>query len=292
MNSMTGYGRATCQVQGRGLVVEVRSLNHRFFDLKLRLPWNDAAMEALVAQSVRKRIERGALALTVTEDAGGSAPVVRVNRALARRYHEALSELAAELGLEKTVTLEVLANLRDVVTVGEPGRSGEELYEELRPAVEAALDALSAMRRREGETLARDLVTHAAALAQSVARISALGRDAPEGYRRRLEERIARILPPGALALEPQRLAQEVALFADRADVSEEIVRLGSHLGQLSALCRDPGPVGRKLDFLLQELNREINTVGSKAQNADIAQLVVEVKASLEKMREQVQNVE
>ena len=143
MISMTGYGRATCQVFGRRLVIEIRSLNHRFFDLKLRLPWSDAPVEALVTQAVRRRIERGALALTVREDAGGPAPEVRVDVALAKSYHHALRELARELGMpDADIPIEVLIAQRDVIAVGSSERSGDELYEALRPGLDGALDAL------------------------------------------------------------------------------------------------------------------------------------------------------
>jgi len=290
MISMTGYGRAACQVFGRHLVVEKRSLNHRYFDLKLRLPWADAALEALVTQAVKRRIERGALTVTVREDAGIGAPEMRVNVPLAKRYYQALVELARELALPTEIPIEVLVSLRDVIAIGESERSGDELFEALRPGIEAALDALIVMRRREGEVLAEAVRAHTAELSQRIACIGELSRDAPEQYRKRLEERIARALAAGQI--DPQRLAQEVAIFADRADISEELVRLSSHLAQLGVLCQENGPVGRKLDFLLQELNREINTVGSKAQSAEIVSHVVEVKATLEKLREQVQNVE
>jgi uncharacterized protein (TIGR00255 family) len=291
MNSMTGYGRATCEIDGRRLVVEVRSLNHRFFDLKLRVPWADGGLEVAVQAAIRKQIERGALTLTVRDDAGGQQPEVRVNVPLAKRYHQVFKQLAQELGhADLPVTLELLVGLRDVVVVGESERSGEELFEALRPGVDGALAALRQMRQREGAVLARDLLTHTAHLGRLAAAMRALVAEVPEQYRKRLEERIARVLSPGEA--DPQRLAQEVAILADRTDVSEELVRFGSHLAQLDQLCRESGPVGRKLDFVLQELNRETNTIGSKAQNAEIANLVVEAKATLEKMREQVQNVE
>ena len=291
MTSMTGYGRASCQVFGRRLVVEIRSVNHRFFDFKLRLPWLDAAVESLLGATIRRRIERGAVTVTVRDEGGMSAPEVRVNLPLARSYHRALGELVRELGLPATeVPVAVVAGLRDVLSVGEPERSGEELFEALRPGAEAALDGLVTMRRREGEALAVDLRAHAGALGRAVAGMASLAQEAPDHYRRRLEERLARVV--GSVEVDPQRLAQEVAIFADRTDTSEEFVRLRSHLGQFEGLLGEQGAVGRKLDFLLQELNREVNTIGSKAQGADIAALVVEAKATLEKMREQVQNVE
>jgi uncharacterized protein (TIGR00255 family) len=292
MISMTGYGRATVDVAGRRLAVEIRSVNHRFFDLKLRLPWLDAAVETLVAQQVRQRFERGALTLTIRDDAGSAAvPEVRVNLALAKRYHAALAELCAGLGLAKSeISLELLVGLRDVLLVGEPERSGEALYEALRPAIDSAVAELQGMRQREGAALAQALGAQVGELQRLLARMAQLAASVPADYRVRLSERLARIMDGGEV--DPQRLAQEVAIFADRTDVQEELVRTSSHLAQLSEILTAQGPIGRKLDFLLQELNREVNTIGSKAQSAELGKLVVEAKACLEKMREQAQNVE
>jgi len=291
MISMTGYGRGACQVFGRRLVIEVRSVNHRFFDLKLRMPWPDATVEAHVTSALKKKIDRGAVTLTVRDEVGGPPPEVRVNTQLARRYHQALAELLRDLGMPgEKVPLEVLLSLRDVVTVGDAERAGDELYEAIRSGLDAALEGLVAMRKKEGDALARDLRSHAAALGKLCAQMSKLSQSAPEQYKKRLEERLARFASPAEL--DPQRIAQEVAILADRTDVSEELVRLASHLSQFDALCVELGPVGRKLDFLLQELNREVNTIGSKAQSTEVAGLVVEAKAALEKMREQAQNVE
>jgi uncharacterized protein (TIGR00255 family) len=291
MMSMTGYGRQACQVFGRRLVVELRSVNHRFFDLKLRMPWTDAPLEAHVTQAIKKQIDRGAVTFTLRDEPLGGAPEVRINTALVQRYHQALTALLRDLGMpEAPVPLEVLLSLRDAVTVGEPERGADELFEALRPGIEAALAALVAMRRREGEALGRDLSVHATALGRLCNRMAELARAAPDQYKKRLEERLARFVSPAEL--DPQRLAQEVAILADRADISEELVRLASHLHQFESVCLEAGPVGRKLDFLLQELNREVNTIGSKAQSTEVATLVVECKAALEKMREQAQNVE
>jgi uncharacterized protein (TIGR00255 family) len=291
MISMTGYGRGACQVFGRRLVVEIRSVNHRFFDLKLRVPWPDATVEAHITAALKKKVDRGAVTLTVRDEVGGPAPEVRVNKELAKRYHQALSELLRELGMAgEKVPLDVLLSQRDVVTIGDAERSGDELFDALRPGLDGAVDSLIVMRKREGDALAKDLLAHAAGLSKLCARMSKLSQDAPEQYKKRLEERLARFTSPAEL--DPQRIAQEVAILADRTDVSEELVRLASHLSQFEGLCREAGPVGRKLDFLLQELNREINTIGSKAQSTEVAALVVEAKATLEKMREQAQNVE
>jgi uncharacterized protein (TIGR00255 family) len=290
MRSMTGFGGGACEVGGRRLVVEIRAVNHRFFDLKLRLPWSDAAMEALLTATLRRAVERGALTVQVRDEGGPlAAPAVSVNLPLARQYHAALEHLRAELGLAEPVTLDLLVQLRDVITVGESELSGAALYAALEPGVTEALRGLDQMRRREGVAVAEDLGRRCRRLGELGAEIAAQAAESPAQMRARLEERIGRL---GLSAIDQDRMAHEVAILADRIDISEELQRLRSHLAELERLLRHEGPVGRKLDFLLQEVGRELNTMASKAQAGAVSARVVEAKAELEKMREQVQNVE
>jgi uncharacterized protein (TIGR00255 family) len=290
MRSMTGYGQGACLVGGRRLVVEIRAVNHRFFDLKLRLPWSDAAMEALLTARLRRSVDRGALTVQVRDEAGPmAAPVVSVNLPLARQYHAACERLRADLGLAEPVSLSLLAQMRDVIAVGEGELHGKELFAALEPGVAEALTSLDEMRRREGDAVAVDLAARVARLEQLGGEIAELSAESPAQMRARLEERLARLGVPN---IDPERLAYEVAVLADRIDIAEELQRLRTHLEHLRRLLAEETPVGRKLDFLLQEVGREVNTMASKAQAGPVSSRVVECKAELEKMREQVQNVE
>lgn len=290
MRSMTGHGRGVAERGGRRATVEIRSVNHRFFDLKLRTGPLDPALEERVIGQVRKRAERGAFTLSIRDETVGGTSAARVDVALARSVAAALEELRAALGLAGPVPLELVAAQPGVLQVGEAGGDPEVVV----AAVDAAMDELGKMRRREGDTLARDMGARLGRLREFASEVAAVAASAPEEHGRRLAERVQRLLSttPGAPSLDEGRLAQEIALVADRMDVTEELVRLRSHLDQAQQLIAEDAPVGRRLDFLVQELGREINTIGSKSQAAEIARRVVEAKAELEKIREQVQNVE
>ena len=290
MQSMTGYGRGTSEVAGRRLVVELRSVNHRFLETKLRLPWADAALDMHVTQALRGRLARGAVTVSVRDEGGGAGQEVHADVALAKQYYAAFAELNEQLTLEQPITLELIAAQPGVITVGEGVPDGEALWRALEPGVVAALDALVAARAREGEALRADLEGRLAALEKLARELGELTRDAPEQYRKKLRDRLERALQPGEV--DPQRLAQEMAILADKADVTEELTRIAAHLTECQRLCRARDASGRRLDFLTQELNREVNTVGSKSQSAQVAARVVEAKAEIERLREQIQNVE
>jgi uncharacterized protein (TIGR00255 family) len=287
---MTGYGRGTCEVAGRRLVVELRSLNHRFLEVKLRLPWSDPALEQHITQLLRTRLDRGVVTVTVRDEGGGSAQVVRADVELARGYAHALDELRGALGMSEQVTLALVAAQPGVLGVGERAPDSDELWAGLKPGVEAALGGLVETRAREGAAIAHDLKTRLTAVEQIAVELRELSRDAPEHYRKRLSERLARALAPSDVDV--QRLAQEVAILADKMDVSEELTRMTAHLCELKRVIENGAPAGRRLDFLTQELNREVNTIGSKCQSAPAAARVVDAKAELERLREQIQNVE
>jgi uncharacterized protein (TIGR00255 family) len=290
---MTGHGRGVAERDGRRATVEIRAVNHRFFDLKLRSGPLDPALEERIAQALRRRAERGAFTVSVRDEGLGAASAARVDLALARGVHAALDELRRALDLPDGPTLALVAAQPGVVQVGEP--PGE--HDGVIAALEIAADALVEMRRREGETLARDLHQRLDRLLALAGEVETLARAAPEEQRRRLGERVQRLVANAAaagqaVAVDESRLALEIAMLADKLDVTEELVRLRSHIEQVRQLLGQDVPVGRRLDFLVQELGREVNTIGSKSQSAEIARRVVEAKAELEKVREQVQNVE
>jgi uncharacterized protein (TIGR00255 family) len=290
MKSMTGYGRGTCEVAGRRLVVELRSVNHRFLELKLRLPWGDAALEAHMTAAIRARLGRGAITVSVRDEGGGGGQTVHADLALARQYHAALVELRSGLGLEESVSLELVAAQPGVITVGEGVSDSEALWRAIAPGLGAALDALVAARAREGEALRADLRARLSMLETMQRDLGTLTAEAPDNYRKRLRDRLDRALKPGEV--DAQRLAQEVAILADKADVTEELTRLAAHVAEVRRLTDEDGANGRRLDFLTQELNREVNTIGAKSQSAAVASRVVDAKAEVERLREQIQNVE
>jgi uncharacterized protein (TIGR00255 family) len=290
MKSMTGFGRGTCEVAGRRLVVEIRSVNHRFLEIKLRLPWADSAVEAHLTHAIRARLARGAVTVGVRDEGGGAGQAVRADVALARQFYQALSDIRTALNIAEPVSLALVAAQPGVITAGEGVTDSEALWRAIAPGVDAALDALVAARAREGEALRADLKARLLALEGLARDLAELTREAPDHYRKRLRERLERVVKPGEL--DAQRLAQEVAFLADKADVTEELTRMGAHLTECARLCDDEGANGRRLDFLTQELNREVNTIGAKSQSAPVAARVVDAKAEVERLREQIQNME
>jgi uncharacterized protein YicC (UPF0701 family) len=326
MRSMTGYGRGVVERDDVRATVDVRSVNHRFLDLKLRGAALPAAIEDAIAARVRGALERGAVAISV--HLAGRVPGVRIDGDAAERAHRMLADLAARLAIPGPDLALVLAQ-PGVVTTGDPaeldGGDGASLHGgDPRPASEAvgvptphdslrssggaagavlaALDAalvqLDEMRQAEGGALAAELHARLDELIATRASIAVLAAGVPHQIARRLIERIRRLLDEAEQDDQREReglqarIAQEVALLADRADITEELVRLASHLDQARALIDSPGPVGRRLDFLVQEIGRELNTIGAKSTTADIGTAIVGAKATLEKVREQAQNVE
>jgi uncharacterized protein (TIGR00255 family) len=293
VRSMTGYGRGAAERDGVRVEVELRSVNHRFLDLKVRTGGLDAAIEDRVGSVIRARLGRGSVTASVRSRGRTDALGITVDTEVGQRVYGELKRLAHALGDNSTISLQLVCAQPGVLTPAEPAAGDESVAACASEATEAAVDQLVAMREAEGEALSRDAAARIDRIGELVETIAALAAGAPAEAARRLEERIERLLQSSRVQVDEARLAQEVAFLADRLDVTEELVRARSHLDQLRQhLGAELGPVGRKLDFLVQELGREVNTVASKSQSADIAAAVVEVKAELEKLREQVQNVE
>jgi uncharacterized protein (TIGR00255 family) len=287
---MTGFGTGRAVQDAETVDVDVRSVNHKFCEVKVRLPRELAALEVEIARAVKERLARGGIEVSVRRSGSQSTVVPRVDAALAAEYARAFAELQQRLGLAGAVTLEDVLAAEGVVRVEERPPDLEAGRGAVSAALAAALDALAAMRAREGEALARDLASRLDTVVAIVDRVEALAPQSIEHYRTRLGERLQDLAR--GFAPDPARVAQEVALFADRMDVSEEITRLRSHVAQTRELVEGTEPAGRKMEFLVQEMHREANTIGSKSQSAEIAALVVALKAEIERMREQVQNVE
>jgi uncharacterized protein (TIGR00255 family) len=281
---MTGFGRGVSEQARTRATVDIRAVNHRFLDLKLRGGLLAPALEEAISSRVRAVVERGSVTVSVHLVRTAGAP--RINHQAAGAAHVALAELARTLGMAGPDLALVLAQ-PGVVALAEDEHESPDAS--VLAATESALAQLVAMRDAEGKALAKDLAERIAELGALRDQLGVLARDVPQAVHKKLTERLEKLVKD---EVDPQRLAQEVALLADRADVTEELVRLGSHLDQARALVTGTQSAGRRLDFLVQELGRELNTVGSKSATAEITALVVEGKAVLEKVREQVQNVE
>ena len=294
IRSMTGFGAGRGQAGAETVLVELRSVNNKFCEVKPRLPRELSALEPELVRTVKARIARGSVDVTVRRDLPGGVRglLPRVDLALAGAYAKVLRELKSELGLAGEPSVHDVAAMEGVVSLGEAPPDVASMGKALQAALGEALGALEEMRRREGAALGRDVLSRLDFIERGAASIAQLAPASIELYRDRLAIRIAELLRGAPQGADPQRLAQEVAFFADRTDIAEELTRLASHLAQLRGLIAAEVPAGRKLEFLVQEVNREINTVGSKAQHAGIAALVVDIKAELERVREQIQNIE
>lgn len=291
IKSMTGFGRGEKQFLGRTWIAELRCVNNRFFDFKSRLPKNCAMFEEPLRKLLAKRLQRGRVDLAVT--VGGEnaeLKMVKVNLELARSYRLALSQISAAVELDDQISVAQLASLPDIFIREQEDEDPEAVWRQLEEVVALALARCEEMRLQEGELLKDDLL---ARLRQFAATVDTIEGGLPDLLRQRqrtLEERLEKLL--GQIQLDPARLAQEVAILADKTDVTEEIVRLRCHITQFLSFLEGTEAVGRKLDFLIQEFLREVNTLASKINDAGIAHLTVELKAELEKMREQIQNIE
>jgi uncharacterized protein (TIGR00255 family) len=288
---MTGFGRGEAERQGRSFTVEVHSVNHRFLEVRCRVPKQWMGLEFHVQRAVQARFARGHFEVTVqARDLESRGRTLRVDLPLARQYVEALRRLKQELDLAGEVSLALVAGQRDLIDVAEAEESLEEAWDLLAPAVAMALDALAAMRVQEGDALVAAMQQHLQEVEDGLGRINARLPALVQAQRDRLRSRVAELMD--GRPLDPMRLAQEVALLAERGDVAEECDRLASHLAQFRAALSENGPQGRRLEFLLQEIHREINTLGSKAADVALVQDVVAAKGALERLREQVQNLE
>jgi uncharacterized protein (TIGR00255 family) len=290
IRSMTGYGKAETFYERGRISVEIRSVNHRYGEISIRLPRNLACFENEAKKIVAERLKRGKIELFVQHEVGIESSPLAVNLPLARAYHDAFSELKTTLGLADEITLSLLAAQKDVLTSYDNCIVDESLRAALMAAVTDAVASLDAMRMQEGGALLEDLSKRRGAVSTVTGYVAKRAPEVVSEYAQKLKDRLAQF--DLDRTIDAERLAQEVAIMADRCDITEELVRLNSHFNQFDAALSLAEPVGRKLDFLLQEMGREINTIGSKANDAEITYHVVELKTEIEKIREQVQNIE
>ena len=288
---MTGFGRGESGNAERTWIVEIRTVNHRFLDQRVVLPSAFAALEERIKKTVAGQQDRGRVDISVTlrgETSGGSQ--LHLDLDLARQYHACLQKMNAELGLGASIQISDLLTLRNIIAVQEQSPDIDEEWPLLKEALLAALADCACMREREGSSLKEELLQRLDNFAALVREIEAMIPEVLEQRQQELKNRIAKLLE--GVDIDPVRLAQEAAIMADKADVTEEVVRLASHIDQFRGFMESDESVGRRLDFLLQEFLREVNTLASKISNSAIAHLGVEMKNEIEKLREQVQNIE
>ena len=291
LKSMTGYGRVKVENAYREILVEVRSVNHRYLDLNIKVPRVYGFLEDAVKTQASEVLARGKVDLYVSVRAKeGNDLKITPNMPVIDGYMAALNAVAARYGMQQTVTPQQLLQMPDAIALDKEEADAEVLTAEVIDVLKQALEEHSAMRDREGKKLCEDIAYRANMIRGYVDFVEQRSPVSVEEYRQRIAVRMEELLDGSDLA--QQRILNEAAMFADKVSVTEEIVRLRSHLGQLESMLNSPVAVGRKLDFLVQELNRETNTIGSKANDYEIAKTVVEMKAEIEKIREQIQNLE
>lgn len=291
IKSMTGFGRSQLDSEEYSISVELRSVNHRYFELSTRLPRQYGFLEEKVKSYLQTRVARGKVECNIYIDALGMDDVtVTVNNALAKGYFDALTEIAETLNVPNTINAIQLAKFNDVLAVRKAEADEDAVWAAVLPVLEEATNNFIAMREKEGVKLKEDVGSRATVILDRVAFVEARSPETVKEYNEKLKARIGELI--GAANVDEGRLLTEAAVFADKVAVDEETVRLRSHIEQLRSMLEEDEPIGRKMDFLVQEINREANTIGSKASDLDITAKVLDIKGEVEKIREQIQNIE
>lgn len=291
IKSMTGFGKGENEAQGRKFTVEIKSVNHRYNDINIRLPRFMISLEDKIRKHLMQKISRGKTDVYINFETFSQQDIsVKLNEQLAAAVAQKLNYLQSTFGLKSDNTLDLVSRFPEVLTTENIEENEEIMYDILLPALDSALEQFTAMRKREGAALKEDILKKCAVLKDLTKRIEEKAAVVPEEYKQKLKNRIDELL--GDVPVDEQRISQEVLLFADRCCIDEEITRLYSHISQLEEILESNGPVGRKLDFLVQELNREANTSASKSGDLYITQAAIDLKSEIEKIREQIQNIE
>ena len=291
IKSMTGFGSAKGTVEGLNITVELKSVNNRYLDVSVRMPRSFMFAEEAVKSAVQRHISRGKVDVFVSVDSSDAGDItVKVNEALLKGYIDAVRSISEEYSLPAEMTAFGVSRFPDVLSVEKKDLDADAISAGIVDITEHALDDFDAMRLREGEKLRDDVLGRLETISGFVADVETKSPETVKEYRARLEAKMAEVL--GSAGIDENRILAEAAIFADHIAVDEETVRLRSHMSQLRKMINGSSPTGRKIDFLIQEFNREANTIGSKCQNSDIAHTVVELKSEIEKIREQIQNIE
>ena len=298
LHSMTGFGRGSYRDEDFSVVVEIKSVNHRYSEFAIRMPHYLNALEDKIKKSVLQRCSRGRFDIFITAlNSRHEAEEILVDKGLAQAYHKALQEIGTAIGAPEVTfntpaEIVYLSRCQDVLNVAEGVVDADSLWPKVEKALTQALDILVAMREAEAANIVQDFLKRADIIEAMLRQVEKRSPATVQEYEGKLRERVERLLAENNAQLDPQLILQEVAVFADRTSITEECVRLHSHLKQLRQFLSGSGPVGRKLDFLVQEINREVNTIGSKCNDFELSAQVVDMKAEVEKIREQVQNIE
>lgn len=291
IKSMTGYGRAQQVIDGRDILVEIRSVNHRYFEFSSRIPRAYGYLDEKLKSFLQGKVCRGKVEAAVTiNNIEGKDALIQVNKSIARGYIDALREANEELQLRDDLTLSNLLRFPDTFNIQKTVDDEEEIWNAVSTVAAEALEKFIAMREAEGARLKNDVLTRSGFILENVSRVETLSPETVENYRNRLYQKLKEVLE--STEVDMQRIVTEAAIFADKVAVDEETVRLRSHISQLEGLLESDEAIGRKLDFIVQEMNREVNTIGSKCQDVNITKIVVEMKSEIEKIREQIQNIE
>ncbi|MBO5462280.1 MAG: YicC family protein [Clostridia bacterium] len=291
IRSMTGFGRAQASVEGYNITVEIRSVNHRYFEFYAKIPRTYSFLEEKIKSTLSTGISRGKVECSVQIEAtADESVVVSVNEPLARGYVDAIGSIAETFNLKDDLTALSLARFSDVLSITKAPVDEDALWKKVEPVIKEALNGFIAMRETEGAKLSKDVLSRGELILENVSYIEERSPETVKQYSEKLLERMRNVL--GDTQIDEARILTEAAIYADKVAVAEETVRLRSHIDQLRTMLQSSEAVGRKLDFLVQEINREANTIGSKAQDVDIARRVIDIKAEVEKIREQIQNIE
>lgn len=289
--SMTGFGRADIEVDGRNIITEIKSVNHRYFDFSCRTSRGYSFLEDRLKKYINSKVSRGKIDMFVSlsEDENEEVDVI-LNKPLARGYIKALKQLSDEYGITDDISVSTVSKYTDIFKVRKSPEDEEKIFLQVKAAVDKALESFLGMRNTEGCKLRNDILSRADTILTYVEKVEQRSPVTVKEYEERLKAKIIETL--GDRTVDESRILTEVAIFSDRVAVAEETVRLRSHIGQMKEFFKSDAPIGRKLDFIVQEMNREANTIGSKVMDSELAHTVVDIKSEIEKIREQVQNIE
>jgi len=292
VKSMTSFGRASSTQGSKHLFsIEMKSVNHRYLDVNVRMPKSMIALEEEIRKLINKSLSRGKVDVFINLKGNSEGNgVAKVNLELAKSYLKCLMDIEESLGVKNDITINQIARYPEVITIVEEEDSIEEIFEEIKPLIEESLLMMEGMRTVEGEKLKEDILLKISEIEVLVEEIAKIADRVPKAYKIKLEERLKKLLE--SVDIDENRIALEIAVIADKSAVDEEITRLSSHINQLRKTFEDSGTIGRKLDFIIQEMNREANTIASKSSDVDMTNIVINIKNLIEKIREQVQNIE
>lgn len=293
IKSMTGYGRAKAVIEGESIVVEIKSVNHRNMEIIVRLPGMLSALEVEIKKKISERLFRGRVEVSIQTESGfgkENAEQLEINLPLIRNYYSLLNQIRQEFDFKDEITLSMVTGLKDAISYSEGEANLEEIWKHLERILSDSIDSLTEMREKEGELLYRDFLTRSGIIRDYLGDLETRAPQVVMEYKKKLSERISELTD--ILEIDESRLSQEIAIMAEKSDITEEIVRFESHLSQFSEMLESDEAIGRKMDFLLQEMLREINTIGSKSSDIEMSRNVIEIKSELAKLREQIQNVE